>query len=165
MKFLDLNGVATLWNKIKSSFIPYNPSGVSLTVRQGEYLIFQGPQISGTAVEMVLQPDQLWNFFVVEDVTSGRSAYCTMGIYPIHDIFGNDTQGEKRAVLEIGNADSSNTRYGSNGLLIENPDSVRQCEIQMNKIQLYNSDADIIVNGESIIPQAIEDSWLNSNLT
>lgn len=154
MKFLDLNGVATLWNKIKSSFVPYNPSGISLSMEQNESLRFKtNPQSGIVSYVGIGEYYPLW----ISDTKDEHSAS-----------FAVQIDDEKATIVLSSYSKTSIAPY--TGYLASDHFAIVDSNyytvnIHENKIDLYGNDSDITIDGESIIPQAIENSWLNSNLT
>lgn len=153
MKFLDLNGVATLWNKIKSSFIPYNPSGTSLTIEENERLQFDTtPDVGIRSYVGIGGPYPLW----VSDTKDEHSAAFAVQI------------DDKVSTIMLTPYSTTNIAepwvyLSSDGLKILNAGGYTSI-LTGNTLELFGHDSDITIDGESVIPQAIEDSWLNSNL-
>lgn len=165
MKFLDINGVSTLWQKIKTNFIQYIPNGTSKEIPLNESLKF--------AVESTYQ-DKAY----VE--IGGACPFCVYSyntnsnpdVYNAAFTVGIDEtlEGEGATIMLSQCHTTALTPTFSDSYMT--PSGFRVANISGylfnqsgNTINLCQSGADYQIDGVSIIPKAIEDSWLTSNLT
>ena len=168
MKFLDINGVEVLWNKIKDSFIPYNPNGISKTIPSGQQLTFQVAANDTTnTVDTYVNIGRNGLSWYVTDVDTANDE-------TVHSAYigATITQGGK-ANFTLNDVNSIEESTGNVSTRVElNSDEV--CIIsyanylfhaKRNVVDLLQDGADYRINGISIVPEAIEDTWLESNLT
>ena len=168
MKFLDINGVEVLWNKIKDSFIPYNPNGISKTIPLGQQLTFQVAANDATnTVDTYVHIGLNGYSWYVTDVDTATDETVSSAY-----IGATITKGGK-ANFTLNDVNSIEESTGNVSTRVElNSDEV--CIIsyanylfhaKRNVVDLLQDGADYRINGISIVPEAIEDTWLESNLT
>ena len=165
MKFLDINGVSTLWQKMKDNFIQYIPKGTSKEIPLNESLKF-----------------------AVESSSQDKAYVAIGGTFPFC-VYSYNTDSDPNvynACLSVGIDDSLEGRGATIMLSQTNPTALtathtdgymtpsgfRVANIHGylfnqsgNTINLCQSGADYQIDGISIVSEAIEESWLNSNLT
>ena len=169
MKFLDINGVSTLYGKIKSNFLPYKGDGVSKEIPYNESLRF----IVKSSEDDIHKDSYVvcglsGMSFVIGDVESADDPNVASN-YITFEVMKNG-----RSKIAISNYDDYTTGYDrlshpkteiyGDGYGIMNAHNWL-FHVKENVVDLMQNGADYRINGESIVPSAIEASWLNSNLT
>lgn len=137
MKFLDGNGVTTLWNKIKSSFLSLNGGGI----------------ISGGSIELVGDSGDYLNKVIIESTSAGASIEFQEG----------SSGGDIASTIFKQGADAGFTINTTNGVIGK---SLKLITETVDIRSQGNTDAPqdvILVNGENYM-QPITDSELTGIL-
>ena len=172
MKFLDINGVQTIWNRIKETFVQFNPTGTSIVCKNGEAFKIEAHPNNGPEQYVYIGGINT-PLLVSDDLPNVSSAYAGMKILNPIERSDDLVYSNLYAQIFIGSYYNPETGAGynapylnmdSHGMHVANL-SNHLCNIFDNTIDLVQDGADYRINGVSIVPEAIEDAWLESNLT
>ena len=158
MKFLDLNGLTTLWKKCKETFIPFNHGGQAY-LNNGEALNFNIGATQGLAPTTFA-------------IGNGSCCFTAGGAIDSHDRTGLAYFVYPDASTKFGlsNYDmSTNIRLlndnTSASIEVENLNTSSTTTISDHSIELVGSGATITINGEELSPcSALSTEDLNSIL-
>lgn len=172
MKFLDINGVQTIWNRIKETFVQFNPTGTSIVCRNGEAFKIEAHPNNGPEQYVYIGGINT-PLLVSDDLPNVNSAYACMKVLNPKDGSNDLVYGNLYAQIGISSYydPATGAGYNSPGLEIDTH-GIRNHNLSNylfnifdNTIDLLQDGADYRINGISIVPEAIEDTWLESNLT